>query len=64
MDDDAIKLLKEQNKLLREEIQLRKKAENPTGKITGMLSSFIPKGIRHPDSMIKNKDWYLPRRRK
>lgn len=62
---DELKELKERNKLLKEEIRLLKRAESVGGSKgkMGFLSKIIPKGIRHPDSVVKNRDLYIPRRR-
>lgn len=33
------------------------------GKLLGMFGKAIPKGIRHPDSLVGNRHLYIPGRR-
>jgi len=51
-------LMREYIKTVREE-RRRKSTEN-VGKVLKVFGKLVPKGVRHPDSLITNAHLYIP----
>lgn len=54
-------LIKEYIKTVKSE--KRRRAQEGLGKLFRVFGNAIPKGIRHPDSLVTNRHLYFPGRR-